>query len=103
MDGAFYGRDDLVTEMAERLPKMTVDQVNAAVRRHLKSPGLKVAIVAKDAAALRDALVSGKPTPMTYDTEGTPEDVLAEDKEIARFPLEGVKVKIVPVDQMFEK
>lgn len=102
-DGAFYDRDDLVTEMADRLPKMTVDQVNAAVRRHLKSPGFKVAIVAKDAAALRDSLVAGKPTPLTYDTEGTPEAVLAEDKEIARFPLEGVKVKIVPVDQMFEK
>ncbi len=103
MDGAFYDRDDLVTELAERLPKMTVDQVNAAVRRHLKSPGYKVAIVAKDAAALRDSLVAGKPTPLTYDTEGTPEDVLAEDKVIARFPLAGVKVKIIPVDQMFEK
>ncbi len=103
MDGAFYDRDDLVTEMAARLPKMTVDRVNAAVRRHLKAPGFKVAIVAKDAAALRDSLVAGKPSPLTYDTEGTPEDVLAEDKEIAHFPLEGVKVKIVPVDQMFEK
>ena len=103
MDGAFYGRDDLVTEMADRLPKMTVDQVNAAVRRHLKTPGFKVAIVARDATALRDTLVTGRPTPLTYDTEGTPEDVLAEDKEIARFPLEGVQVKIIPVDQMFEK
>jgi zinc protease len=103
MDGAFYERDDLVTELARRLPKLTVDQVNAAVRKHLKAPGLKVAIVARDAAALRDELISGKPTPITYDTQGTPEDVLAEDKVIASFPLEDVRVKIVPVDQMFEK
>ena len=26
MDGAFYGRDDLVTELARRLPKLTVDR-----------------------------------------------------------------------------
>jgi zinc protease len=103
MDGAFYDRDDLVTELDRRLPKLTVDQVNAAVRKHLKAPGLKVAIVARDAPALRDELMSGKPTPITYDTQGTPEDVLAEDKVIASFPLEDVRVRIVPVEQMFEK
>ena len=103
MDGAFHGRDDLVTELARRLPSLTVDQVNAAVRRHLKSPGLKVAIVARDAAELRDTLLAGKPTPLTYDTLGTPDDVLAEDKVIAAFPLRDVKVTIVPVSEMFEK
>jgi zinc protease len=102
MDGAFYGRDDLVTEFARRLPKLTVEQVNAAVRRHLKRPGFKVAIVAQDAKALRDALLSGKPSPISYDTQGTPESVLAEDKVIEAFPLKDVKVKIVPVESMFE-
>ena len=38
MDGRFYGRNDLVTELAERLPRLTVEQVNAAVRRHLNRP-----------------------------------------------------------------
>ena len=80
---------DLVTELAERLPKLTVDQVNAAVRKHLKTDGIKVAIVARDAAGLRELLTSGKPTPITYDTQGTPEDVLAEDKQIAAFPAQG--------------
>ncbi len=103
IDGEFYGRKDLVTELAERLPKLTVDQVNAAVRKHLKTDGIKVAIVAKDAAALRELLTSGKPTPITYDTQGTPEDVLAEDKQIAAFPLRDVSVQIVPVGKMFEK
>ena len=77
--------------------------MNAAVRKHLKSEGMKVAIVAKDAAGLRELLASGKPTPLAYDTQGTPEDVLAEDKQIAVFPLKNVSVRIVPVDQMFEK
>jgi zinc protease len=103
MDGAFYGRNDLVAELAERLPKLTAKKVHEAVRRHLRASGMKVAIVTKDAKALRAVLESGKPTPITYDTQGTPEEVLAEDKTIAAYPLKDVSVKIVPVSEMFEK
>jgi zinc protease len=103
IDGEFYGRKDLVTELAERLPALTVDQVNTAVRKHLKPEGMKVAIVARDAVGLRELLTSGKPTPLSYDTQGTPEDVLAEDKQIAVFPLKDVSVRIISVEQMFEK
>jgi zinc protease len=103
MDGAFYRRDDLVTELERRLPRMTVGEVNAAVRRHLNAPGARVIIVTKDASSLRDALLAGKPTPVSYDTKGTPEDVLAEDERIAAFPLKEPKVTIVPVAEMFEQ
>jgi zinc protease len=100
IDAEFYGKKDLVTELADRLPRLTVDQVDAAVRKHLKVGGMKVAIVAPEAARLRDVMSSGKPTPLSYDTQGTPEDVLAEDKQIANFPLKDVSVRIVPVEQM---
>jgi zinc protease len=102
MDGRFYGRDDLVTEFGRQLPRLTVEAVNAAVRRHLDTRGFKVAIVTRDAAAFRDTLLSGKPTPLTYDTQGTPDDVLAEDRVIAAYPLKDVSVKVVPVSRMFE-
>jgi zinc protease len=103
MEGPFYGRADLVSELADRLPKLTVEQVNGAVQRHLKSPGARVVIVTRDAKAFKEALLSGKPTPLSYDTEGTPDEILAEDKRIAAFPLDAVQVKIVPVAEMFEK
>jgi zinc protease len=103
MEGQSYGREDLVTELARRLPMLTVEQVNAAVRRHLKSPGFRVAIVTRDAKALRDTLVAGEPTPITYDTQGTPDSILEEDKTIAAFPLKDVEVRIVPASEMFEK
>jgi zinc protease len=102
MDGRFYGRGDLVSELAARLPRLTVDAVNATVRRHLDTEGFKVAIVTRDANAVRDALTSGKPTPLAYDTQGTPADVLAEDEVIAAYPLKDVSVRIVPVAEMFE-
>ena len=64
IDGQFYGRKDLVTELAERLPKLTVEQVNAAVRKHLKPAGMKVAIVAQNADELREILTADKPSPI---------------------------------------
>ncbi len=103
MDGSFYDHDDLVTELARRLPKLTVEQVNAAVRRHLRSTGFRVAIVTRDAEALARTLKSNAPTPITYDTQGTPDVILNEDKTIAVFPLRDVSVTIVPVADTFQK
>jgi zinc protease len=103
IDAQFYGRKDIVAELAERLPKLTVEEVNTAVRKHLKTSGMKVAIVAENADELREILTANRPSPMTYDTQGTPEDVLAEDKQIAVFPLKDVTVQVVPVGQMFER
>ncbi|MGA2706103.1 MAG: insulinase family protein, partial [Isosphaeraceae bacterium] len=64
---------------------------------------MKIAIVAQNADELRAILTSGKPSPITYDTQGTPESILAEDKQIAAFPLKDVTVKIVPVERMFDR
>ena len=106
LDGRFYGRKSLVDEVAERLPKLTVDQVNAAVRRHLASKGAYLAVVAdeKGAAAFADALKSGAPSPITYATETKPE-VLKEDEAIATYPLaiDPAKVRVVPAAEMFER
>ncbi len=103
MDGAFYDRDDLVTELARRLPKLTVEQVNAAVRRHLRGAGIKVAMIAQDGPTLAKELLSGKPSPIVYDTQGTPESILTEDKVIESFLLKDLSVKVVPVTELFEK
>lgn len=105
MDGKFYGRDDLVTELGKRLPTLTLQQVNAAIKKHLQSKDLAVAVVTDNGARFRDSILSGEATPLVYDTQGTPPEVLAEDKEIAVWPLNvnRDKLRIVPVQQMFEK
>lgn len=103
MDGSFNGRKDLVTELGEMLPKLTRDDVNKAVRKHLGDRGFKVVIVAQDADGIAKTLKTGDPTPIEYDTKGTPETVLGEDKSIAAYPLKDVSVKIVPVSEVFEK
>jgi zinc protease len=104
MDAAVIGKD-VIKELQARLPKMKKADVDRAVRKHLTLNGLSIAIVADKAQALADKLTSGAPTPITYDTAGTPPDILAEDKIIEKFPIPLSKdaVRVVPVEQMFER
>jgi len=105
IDSEFYGTKFFIDRVQEELSRLKVDEVNAAVKRHLQAANLAVAIVTEDAAAMRDALLSGKPTPITYQTPTTREDLLKEDKEIESFPLpvNRERVCIVKAQDLFEK
>jgi zinc protease len=106
MDGAFYGGKSLVDELADRLPRMTVDDVNRAIGLHLRPESLRIAVIADPAGAesFVDALASNSPSPIVYATTTKPE-VLAEDLEIAveALPIERSRCRIVPAAVMFER
>ena len=104
IDAKFYGKD-VQAELERRLPAMTKAEVDAAVRKYLPKANFAIAIVTDDAAKFRDALVSGAPTPIHYDTQGTPEAVLTEDRTIEKFPIpvRAEDVKVVPASEMFQK
>jgi zinc protease len=104
IDALVYGKD-IASELKARLPTMTKVQVDRAIRKHLDPRRLSIAIVSDNAAALRAQLLSGKPTPMTYDTQDTPAEILEQDKAIERFPLPVTpsRVKIVSAGVLFEK
>lgn len=106
MDGRFYGRRSLVDEFQDRLPQMTVDEVNEAVRRHFRPPGLHAVVVidAGSAPALAEAIAGDAPSPIVYETETRP-DVLEEDRAISAWPL-GVpasSVRIVEAADLFDR
>jgi zinc protease len=106
MDDRFYGIEDdgHLARFRKMLDEVTLADVNAALKRHLQYDDLKIAIVTGEAERLRDALVSGEPTPIEYPTPKSAE-VMNEDHEIAAFPL-GIaaeRVTIVPVDSAFER
>jgi zinc protease len=105
LDSEYYGTKFTIDRVQEELPRLKVEDVNAAIKRHLQAKNLAVAIVAPDAAALADLLVSGKPTRITYQTPTTSEDLLREDREIESFPLRIHKerLRVVPAGRMFER
>jgi len=104
IDAKYYGKD-VQKELERRLPSMTKADVDAAVRRHLPKGKFQIAVVTDHAEKFRSELLSGAPTPIHYDTKGTPEAVLAEDKTIEKFsiPVKAEDVRVVPASEMFQR
>jgi len=106
LDGAAYGYDDYVSFVRKGLDALTLADVNAAIRKYLNADNMRIVIVAKDADALRDAIVAEKPSPMTYAAGATkPQEILDEDKIIEALPLgiSASNARVVPVEEIFAK
>jgi zinc protease len=103
IDDRFYGIDGShLQKFAQALETMTLEQVNAAIKRHIHPDELAIVIVTGQAEAMRDAIVADQPATITYPSP-KPEDVLAEDQLIGAHKL-GVleeNVTIIGVDEMF--
>jgi len=104
LDSRWYGIGDFVTTMRERLTALTVDGVNAAIRRHLSGENLTVVMVAKDAEGLRAELLAGAPSSLAYESPKPPE-VLAEDAEAGALALglNPESVRITAVEDVFTR
>jgi zinc protease len=102
MDSRFYGTGFYVDEIQQRLAGLTVEDVNAAVRRHLQHSNLAVAIVTTDAEGFRERLLSNQPSPPTYNATVS-EEILAEDEAIVGYEIaiNPERIRVVPVEEMF--
>ena len=106
VDDAFYGIPEpgFLKSLRPKLAQVTPASVNAAIDRHLQSEHMYLVLITADAEAMKQKLVSGVPTNITYAGE-RPADVLAEDREIAAFPIpvKAENITIIPIDQVFQK
>jgi zinc protease len=103
LDSRYYGTPEYTAFMRASLSKLTLADVNRAIKQHLASDRMRVVMITKDAAALRDAIVKGTPSPITYNSP-KPADIMAEDKIIERYKINvrPEQVVIVPVDKVFQ-
>jgi zinc protease len=106
MDDRFYGLEEEghLARFRRMMDELTLDDVNAAMKRHWQYENLTIAIVTGEAAALRARLASGEPTPITYATP-KPAAILDEDRIIAAWPLKLTEDRMttIPVAQAFER
>jgi zinc protease len=104
LDDALLGvpGDAWAPRMRRAWAALTTDTVRDVTRRHLTASDLWVAIVAPDARALAEAIAANAPSPITYDSPKPPE-VVAEDAEIAVYPLavRAEDVQVVPLADVF--
>ncbi len=104
LDSKWYGIPEFTSYMRDQLTKLTRDDVNAAIKRHLSATDLNVVIITKDAEGLRDALVSDAFSPIKYDAE-KPTALLEEDKVIGarKLNIRAENVRITPVEEVFRQ
>jgi zinc protease len=103
LDSRFYGSGFYIDEIERRLAAMTVDDVNRAVKKHLDRWDFRVAMVASNARELASAVRENRKSPVTYQTTGASEEVLAEDREIEALVLPIDSVRVVPISETFQK
>jgi len=103
IDSRYYGIPDYNSYLKNSLAKLTLADVNRAIRKHFQAGNLDLVIVAKNCEDLKKRLLSNQPSPMTYNSP-KPKEVLDEDKliETWKINLKPEAIKIVPVDKVFE-
>jgi zinc protease len=104
MDAAIAGQGTDPARLIARIEGLSRDDVNAAIRRHLRADRLSWVVVTEDAAPLVEALRAKTPATMAY-TGAVPPFVLEEDKAIGDLDLgfaEG-DVLVLPPGALFER
>ena len=103
IDDLFYGLDrPFLDGLLESWRSLSVEGLNAAVRRTLTADNLKIAIVAPDGAALAEALAADAPSPVTYENP-VAEEILAVDAVVSTLPLRLPRdhIRVVPIADLF--
>lgn len=106
IDDAFYGLegdDRYLAAIRPELAKLDPEGVDAAIRQHLSTPGMYMVFITADAEAFKRLLLSGEPTSIGYAGEQPPQ-ILAEDEEIAAFPIpvREEDITVLDISEVFE-
>ncbi len=104
LDSQWYGTPEFTKMMRDGLSKLTVEELNAAMKRHLSAQDLSVVVIAKDAAGLRDKLVADAFSPIKYDGAKA-QAVLDEDQVIGnrKLNIKAEAITITPAAKVFSE
>lgn len=107
MDSKMYGRKNYITEMDALIAKLTLDDVNKAIKKYWTAENMFVTIITdvSEAEPLAKSLEQNLPSPMSYSKalkEALPATILKEDDEVANFKLNVKSVKIVDSGSTFQ-
>ena len=99
IDSNYYGIPDFTTYVRRELDRLTLEQVNQAIKKHLKPEELSFVFISRDAAGMLRRLSRELPSEMTYNS---PKPALStRDKEVAHKKLNIDRVTFRPVDDLF--
>jgi len=86
IDSEFYGIPPYTEYVGKALAGLTLDEVNAAIRRHLRADRLVAVFVGERMDDLRARIIANTPSPIEY-TSPKPDSILDEDRAVAVRPI----------------
>jgi len=103
LDSKFYGIGDYNETMKSDLAKLTLADVNKAIKIHLASNKMRVVMITKDAEGLKNQIVNNTPATISYSAP-KPSAITDEDKIIFTYPIpvKAADVTVTPVSKVFE-
>ncbi len=106
MDSRFYGRKDYIMEMDNLLSKLTLADVNTAIKKYWQTKNMDIVIITdkSEAEPLAKNLRENAPSPMSYSNNlksALSQDILEEDKTVEKYPMPVKSVKVVSSDDTF--
>ena len=104
LDSRYYGLPDFNQYLREQLSRITLDDVNRSIRKHLQTRDIKIIVVTEDAEGFLNAALKNEPSPIAYETS-MPDGILEEDSIIESYPLpiNPSTSEIIPVDDVFQR
>ena len=98
MDSRFYGMPYYIDEIDKRLKNLTVDQVNAAIRKYFQTDNYQAVFVTANAQKLKETLEKDEPSPKTYNAYAGPRRGRGRQDDRGAEG-EAASIRILPVDQ----
>ncbi len=106
IDDAFYGVSGpgFLASIGRELDALTIEKVNAAIKKHLQARNMWVVLITQDAQGMKKKLLEGAETNISYAGK-QPREVLDEDKIIASYPIpvRAEDVTIMNINEVFER
>jgi zinc protease len=107
MDSKFYGRKNYIAEMDGLLAKLTLADVNNAIKKYWNTKNMDIVIITdkSEAEPLAESLRNNAPSPMSYSNTLKPTlsaEIFAEDKVVENYPLPVKSVKIIDTSKPFK-
>ncbi len=103
LDSRYYGMANYNEYMKTNLAKLTLKDVNAAIKKHLSTKNMRIVLITKDAEGLKKEITGNVPGKVTY-ASPKPAEILAEDKIISVYPfnVKAENITITPVGEVFK-
>jgi len=103
IDSAYYRIPPYNEYLKTHLARLTLDDVNRAIKAHLRTSRLVISVVSRDGESLKRLLASEDPSPMTYNSP-KPAAITEEDKVVEKWPLRlrPGDITVTPVGEAFQ-